>query len=204
MRISTGCMSLFLLSTLFLWAEPATICPGNPSVSEEGYHSPLWDALEKLGEQRRDVDRKKIADILEKGACPNDYAVFDGNYTTPIVVAVRREDIPLLELLLSKGADPNRKENSALITAIMFVDRPDILHLLIKKGLKFDPNLPNGGAENGSNSPSLPLLSAVNLEQIRMVEALLKLGANPLATGTVDFGTNVKTNKVLSITGNGF
>lgn len=146
MRISTGCMSLFLLSTLFLWAEPATIHPGNPSVSEEGYHSPLWEALEKFGEQpegaRRDVDRKKIADILEKGACPNDYAVFDGNYTTPIVVAVRREDIPLLELLLSKGADPNRKENSALITAIMFVDRPDILHLLIKKGKPQIEHLP--------------------------------------------------------------
>lgn len=206
-------MLLFLFLSPCLWAD-VSVRPGRTSVSEDGYHSEVWEAMEimlsEFDKQRNEVitkegaaslrkglahapnrehgmiiARKAVVDSLNKGGCPNDYAVEEGLSFTPLMLAVRMQDTTLIELLLSKGADPNRKENRNLMSEIIDVDDPDldILHLLIRKGWKFDPNSPNGSIRN-SFSPSLPLLSAIHLQKVNIVEALLKMGANPWLTET--------------------
>lgn len=212
MRVFICWASLTLFLSPALKAEAPIHYPENPEVSENGYHSAVWSAMEiMLGEfdkhrneiitkegdatlqkdltdspnrgQGMVIARKAVVDALKKGGCPNDYAAQEGLSFTPLMLAVRMQDIPLIDLLLSRGADPNRKENRNLMSEIIDVDisNPEILHLLIKKGWKFDPNSPNGSIRN-SFSPSLPLLSAIHSKKVNIVEALLKMGANPWLT----------------------
>lgn len=192
MNIIAFCLPLLLLATSSLLAEPPVILPGNPAIPAENYRSPLWEALEAWEHQiaeQLDPSSPKVAAAhqnviraLEQGANPNDHATQDAVFITPLIIAAQRQDLPLLHLLLEKGADPNRAENKNLLDAIIRTNRPDILRLLIAKGWKFDPNLPGGCEAHISGWPRLPLLSAVSQQSLLMVEALLQLGADPYLT----------------------
>ena len=187
MKASTLCLSFILLTSSCLWAEPAIICPGDPAVPEENYHSLLWDALEQLPNDETvdsSLAEKAIIDALKQGANPNDYSVYDGVYTTPLVVVVQLQKLSLLRLLLEKGANPNRVENRNLATTLISVNRPDMLQLLIEKGWRFNPNLPNGCATHIDGWPTLPLPYAVAIASPKMVETLLKMGADPYLAET--------------------
>lgn len=187
MRANAAILLVVVLLSASLQGEPATIHPGNPSTPEENYHSTMWDALKQLPDDETadsSAADKAIADALKNGADPNDYAVYDGIYSTPLLVSVRRQNIPLLRLLLDKGADPNRPENEKLGNTIISADRPDILLIVIEKGWRFDPNLPGGCSSHGEGWPRLPLHAAVSSCSPRMVQTLLKLGADPYLTET--------------------
>lgn len=188
------CLPLVLFSPLCVRADPPVHFPGNAAVSQKGYHSPVMDAMEVMLDRYNDLHfhadgkglasaRKAVVEVLEKGGNPNDYSGSEGLLFSPLMLAVRMQDVPLIELLLSKGADPNREENINLMSELINSDspNPDILYLLIKKGWRFDPNVPTGSRLNAS-SCSLPLIAAVYAKNVKVVEALLKLGANPWLT----------------------
>ncbi len=103
----------------------------------------------------------------------------DGVKVTPLCLAVRMQDDRLLNQLLKKGANPNRKENVRLSSEILSNDASHMLDLLIRGGWKFNPNQPEGGEQYKRYFPSLPLVDAVSCEKIRLVKALLKRGADP-------------------------
>ena len=85
---------------------------------------------------------------------------------------------------MEKGANPNRPENKSLLRAILSYADADILQFLIEKGWRFNPNLPNGCATHIEGWPTLPLPSAVAKASPKMVEALLKMGADPYLAET--------------------
>lgn len=194
MRHYTYTLALILASSC-LWAEPPVILPGNPAIPAENYRSPLWDALDiwerQIVEHDHNTSNPQVAAALqtiiralEQGGNPNDYAVHDAVYITPLIIAAQQQDLPLLRLLLEKGADPNRPENKDLAKTVITTDCPAILLLLIEKGWKFNPNLPGGCDAHICGGPSLPLIWAIWMEKYHIVETLLKLGADPYLTET--------------------
>ncbi|XP_019851655.1 PREDICTED: ankyrin repeat and SAM domain-containing protein 6-like, partial [Amphimedon queenslandica] len=113
-----------------------------------------------------------------KGADPNVTKYTFGD-NPALIVAIEKDNIDIVKLLLEKGTDPKVTEytsgdNPALIVAIE-TDNIDIVKLLLEKGA--DPNVteyPSGG------SPAL--IIAIEKGNIDIVKLLLEKGADPNVT----------------------
>jgi len=97
---------------------------------------------------------------------------------TALIMVTRRRDVPWMNLMLSKGANPNARDksgNTALIVAanIGFIDG---VQVLLARGA--DPNAKNDQGETA-------LIRAVQLRDANSARLLLAGGANPDATDNV-------------------
>jgi ankyrin repeat protein len=88
---------------------------------------------------------------------------------TPLMTAVQKDSVELVNVLVKAGADPNVAAGAALplMTALQR-GNAGVIDALLKA--KADPN---GGTEG------MPLMFAVQRNNIDLVNALLKAGANP-------------------------
>ncbi len=106
--------------------------------------------------------------LLDRGIDPNQS---DAGGLTPLVHAVIRRDLPMISLLLERGADVNGGAGrgaygqTPLLYAI-YGNQIEIVRFLLDKGA--NPNPPAGG----------PLLLIAAGRNIRMVELLLERGAD--------------------------
>lgn len=99
------------------------------------------------------------------------------NGDTPLACAIVKGEIPIIEYLLSHGVNPTVLVHGVthLLGAVQMHDSPALVELLIKKGAKVDECI---RAKNVANQHLTALTKAVQLNKIRVVRALLELGAN--------------------------
>lgn len=120
----------------------------------------------------KDKDGQKVIDLLSK---PGSTLVDTRDLTTGeagLHIVVERRDLTWLNFLLSKGANPNIRDNKGLTPLVLatqlgFVDGAQ---QLIAKGAKVD--IPDSTGET-------PLISAVHRRDVPMMRVLLRAGANP-------------------------
>lgn len=101
--------------------------------------------------------------ILDKGISPNFY----DNKRAPLVIqAANNEDIDFIEYLISKGVDPNTRNNGApLLNSLAINGHNSIIQALIDSGA--DVNLTNSNGDT-------PLIMACFFKQNKTAEVLLK------------------------------
>jgi len=87
-------------------------------------------------------------------------------------IVVKRGDATYLRYLLSKGADPNIRDNAGNTAMMLAVQggEPGLIDILAM--VKANANLGNSGGET-------PLIRAVQRRDLALVRALLAAGANP-------------------------
>jgi ankyrin repeat protein len=120
----------------------------------------------------KDKDGTKVVDLLSK---PGSTLVDSRDITTGesgLHIVVERRDLTWLSFLLTKGANPNIRDNKGitplvLATQLGFIDG---VQQLIAKGAKVD--IPDSTGET-------PLISAVHRHDIPMMRLLLRAGADP-------------------------
>jgi len=120
----------------------------------------------------KDKDGTKVLDLLSK---PGSTLVDSRDVTTGesgLHIVVQRRDLTWLSFLLTKGANPNIRDNKGitplvLATQIGFIDGAQ---QLIAKGAKVD--IPDTTGET-------PLISAVHRHDVPMMRLLLLAGADP-------------------------
>lgn len=119
----------------------------------------------------KDKDGTKVLDLLSHGRTLIDSRDITTGESA-LHVVVERRDLTWLSFLLTKGANPNIRDNKGvtplvLATQIGFVDGAG---QLIAKGAKVD--IPDSTGET-------PLISAVHKRDIPMMRLLLLAGADP-------------------------
>jgi ankyrin repeat protein len=143
--------------------------------ANRGDHSPLFLAVANGSEEM-------VRFLLENHASPQVKESFDHlhNVTTPLHVAVIKNNLPLAACLLKFKADPNATElgqATPLHLAVALGEIP-LAELLLKQGA--DPNRlaqnVNGGGWNGS-APLMLVLPPGNFNRT-MAELLVRHGAN--------------------------
>jgi len=124
---------------------------------------------------------KRIFGMVEKGDFDRLKSAIDSiadlnifheiNNITLISTAVQWNQIEMVKLLLSKGADPKLRGSwgNAVCYAVQYY-RPEIMQFFMEQGI--DPNTTANGGDP-------LLLYAVGENQIKTVKILLKYGANP-------------------------
>ena len=91
---------------------------------------------------------------------------------TPLLIVVRRGDLPYVNTLLSRGADPNLADFRGSTPLLVATESGNtaLVPLLVSRGA--NPNLGNKAGET-------PLIRAVQRRDAAMVRALLTAGADP-------------------------
>jgi ankyrin repeat protein len=114
-----------------------------------------------------DLEMVKI--LLDSGKFDINELHSDGS--TALTMAIRQQRMPFIELLLSKGADPNAfGVGLPLVVAAGMDDGPEILQLLLKAGA--DPNLEE------QQSGKTALLEAAGNGRVEKIKMLIASGAN--------------------------
>lgn len=87
-------------------------------------------------------------------------------------ITVKRGDIPYINFLLQKGADPNIRDSRSATPLLIAVDagQNEVVPILLQH--KANPNLANGSGET-------PLIRAVQRRDLPLVRTLLAAKANP-------------------------
>jgi ankyrin repeat protein len=110
-------------------------------------------------------------DTIENLAAKADLSLRDGAGNTPLFVALKKQNFPVFEYLLGKGADPNSSgtvgsiQNQTALYVAVLIDRPDIIQQLLEKGA--DPQI----ADNGGSMPisEQVLAQSPNLETFQLI-----------------------------------
>lgn len=121
-----------------------------------------------------------IAELLQKGADPNfvDYDNIEAQ--TPLAEAVFLADIVSTKLLLDNKADPNIPCNwiteEPVLHMAVYRKNSDLIALLLNYGA--DPNQAFSNNGSGKYSTEItPLIKAIELEEIAIIQTLLVKGA---------------------------
>lgn len=162
------------------------------------------------------IDQMKY--LLVKGADPDIPVADDGKTevsdgATPLIEAVKKQDLEKVQLLLQYKANPNvslsdngkieGNNGTPVISIAAFNNNITIASMLLKAGV--DPNKPrsnNGKTSLSDGSP--PLSAAIAVNSIEMVKLLLAYGANPNAARSsnglceLSDGTTVLMEAVMS------
>ena len=114
----------------------------------------------------------KLAEkLLSNGEDPNERGPIE---STPIEIAVEKDDTAMIKILLDHGADIHSRyppTNNSLLSECVSTNRFKAAKFLIERGLSPDtPDTILGGS---------PLIQAIFMGNIPMVSLLLKYGANP-------------------------
>lgn len=97
---------------------------------------------------------------------------------TALHIVVKRGDATYLRYLLSKGADPNIRDNAGNTPMMLAVQEGEPALIDILALVKANANLGNSGGET-------PLIRAVQRRDLALVRSLLAAGANPDQTDNV-------------------
>jgi ankyrin repeat protein len=100
------------------------------------------------------------------------------NGETALHIVVKRGDATYLRYLLSKGADPNVRDNAGNTPMMLAVQGGEPALIDILALVKANANLGNSGGET-------PLIRAVQRRDLALVRSLLAAGANPDQTDNV-------------------
>gem|GEM_PF-6090454 len=146
----------------------------HPEPDEEQLKRIAAMATEDLATASRRNDLNGAKKALAKHANPNSR---DYEHMTPLIHAVRRNNLEMANLLLSAGADPNMEWADTRRPPLVFASSEG--NVGICKAL-----LDAGANPNGSNmKPGEPLSSAIILKHYGVCRLLLDAGANPDAQG---------------------
>lgn len=158
-RVSRFASLIFAVLAMALLA-PA---PASAQNYSEGY---------KFIKAVKDKDGQKVLDMLSGGG----KTVIDARDITTgessLHVVVERRDLTWLSFLLTKGANPNIRDNKGVTPLVLAIQLGfiDGAQQLIAKGAKVD--IPDSAGET-------PLISAVHKHDIPMMRLLLLAGADP-------------------------
>lgn len=144
-------------------SPPASATPATPTVATPAMldDRPL---AEQLYDAVRDGDHALAQLAIEAGVDPNQ----PQGDTTPLTVAVTRDDVDMVTLLLAGGADHTDDDGfSALATAGRFAGR-DVTEAILAAGAD-----PNGEGDN----TGVPLVAAASAGNLGAMEALVEAGA---------------------------
>lgn len=100
------------------------------------------------------------------------------NGETALHIVVKRDDATYLRYLLSKGADPNIRDNAGNTPMMLAVQGGEPALIDILALVKANANLGNSGGET-------PMIRAVQRRDLALVRSLLAAGANPDQTDNV-------------------
>jgi uncharacterized protein len=153
------------------------------------------------------IDHKRTAVaqmLLEAGANPNAKGEVDWQpswnwravalfqrivnrgLATPLWLAVKMDQLPMVQLLLKFKADPNDSQTDGRPLLFSALSDTNILEALLDAGAKVDARDTTASVGNNSIQNWTPLLLAVeNNSPVDTVEILLKHGANPNARDSV-------------------
>lgn len=100
----------------------------------------------------------------------------DGN--AAIHVVARDGDVPYINFILSRGADPDLRNGAGDTPLIIAVNenQPQAIEVLVQRRAKIDL---------GNRSGETPLIRAVQIRNLDLVRLLLSLGANPDQTDII-------------------
>lgn len=138
----------------------------------------------------RDEDSVSAELLLGAGANVNDRGVIESRgernfglpgkpvFIIPLCLALEKNDVSLVQLLLKYKADPNVLYQDNKKPAIFSVlDHPDLLAALLQGGADVNGNM--RPSDTGEYAANTPLLDAVELDLVPAVELLLQHGADP-------------------------
>lgn len=119
-------------------------------------------------------DRATVEALLAAGANPN-----IPEELAPIAVAAENARMPILQLLLKAGADPNGRVGSeTALWRLALAGRLDAAKLLLDAGA--NPDRANAGGDT-------PTIAAVQADHYRMALLLLDHGASAVAKSKIGF-----------------
>lgn len=152
----------------------AALALAAPSAAQMGF-SQSYQFLKAV----KDKDGNKISDILSKAGAAQviintaDQASGD----TALHIVTRRRDLPYLNFMLSRGADPNVRNRTGASPLLMATQQrwPEGVSLLLER--RAQPDLASGLGET-------PLTAAVKANDAASAALLLRAGANPLKAET--------------------
>lgn len=133
-------------------------------------------------------DTNRLHQLLSDGLSPNRRIQYSKSVSTraPLIhIAVRFSRVDIVRLLLTRGADPNSRDDSGFTVlnwAVGMTERgsplaPEIVALLLQAGA--DPNL------GSAMSHDTPLLDASEFGNLDILEILLRSGAQVNATNSL-------------------
>ena len=124
------------------------------------------------------ADQPEIAAaLIDGGANPNFAAKPESEYgsDSPLGAALTAGAVRSAQVLIDKGADlKGMHSRSSVVHVAVSADLPDAIALLVKKGADVD-------ARAASGHEPTPLMAAAGIGNLRAVNQLLELGANPAA-----------------------
>ena len=130
---------------------------------------------EQLIKAINDSNQEMVKKLLKQGVNPNNIRVVDDVPSTALMIAAKKGNIEIINLLLENGAKINQYMSigaagpffvSSLFTAVKH-NRIEVVKLLIKKGF------------NVSELGFTPLIQAIVLKNIKMARFFLEKGADP-------------------------
>jgi ankyrin repeat protein len=117
--------------------------------------------------------------LLDRGADPNQYAYRNEffNVFTPLLTAALEGKLPMMELLCSRGARLEQRENrgSTVLMEAAKASHPEVVKWLIQKGAKVNAIGPQGHTA---------LIYAAYNGRTENIKLLLAAGADPFAEAT--------------------
>jgi ankyrin repeat protein len=158
-------------------------------------HAPRANATEPptaLLAAIRAGNRDLVSDLLERGA---DVNAPDDAGTTPLMQAALNADLPMVELLLARGADPRFEAANGASALLRAVHDPAKVKLLLQHGAPVRPNsvvlaalvpgsaqtvrllLEHGGDANAAIGGFTALMAAASSGDLDTVSRLLEHGA---------------------------
>ena len=105
-----------------------------------------------------------------KSSASDPFDPLNANVGDPLLCAVEGGNLEIVRLLVTKGADPTRRDGRELLTTALRGRHVEVFDYLMKHGVD-----PLGGAERYD----APLYEAVRIGDVRIVKELLAAGANP-------------------------
>lgn len=154
------------------------VCLLFPGLQDRSPQPPLIQAIRK-------GDVAAVTLLLKAGANPNTHEIVTSAPSasegkaggersegeTALSIAIGRQSLPLVKLLLDHKADPNGRSQydwTPLMTACQY-NNVDFVKLLLKRGAK--PNLRNVYGDTA-------IIFAANVDRVQMVDELIKAGAD--------------------------